>query len=108
MKITKYKIERNKLDDALNTLEILSRRSRILMAHIIEENYDNTFYYQLIFYYNKTTADYQSEISKLLLQQGKTFIVQKEQVEKFSSYKKIMDEIELVLEMRGKYSLRLH
>ena len=108
MKTKKYRLEREILENLYGTLKDLSTRSKLLMSFIAEENISDQYYYDLLSLYYNNIFNYMREIEKLVMLEGKYYLIGQDLLDKLNNYKKIITGIEEEVNKSPRYSLRVH
>ncbi len=108
MAVKKFKLERDRLEEVQISLSGMMLRAKLLMADITHNDLTEEYLFHLTQTYYQTSFHFSQDIEKLLTLKGKQFIVTDSVIERFSSNKKTLDDIEQLISNSGKYSLKVH
>jgi hypothetical protein len=108
MKTKKYKLDKDILQEVYTVLKSCSIKAKFIKAHIVTESPLDSYYYDLLSLYYNSIFNYMHEIEKLILQEGKYYLITQELMDKLNNYKKIITGIEEEINSSPKYSLRIH
>lgn len=108
MKGKRFKLERKILEEVRDTLHSYNIRAKLLSSFIAENYVGESFYNLLLVKYQNTIMTYSGEIISILSENGKSFLVSEQQIEKFGNYKKILNSIEETINDSQMFSLKVH
>ena len=108
MKTKKYKLDKDILQEVYTVLKSCSTKAKFVKAHIVMESPLDCYYYDLLSLYYNSIFNYMHEIEKLILQEGRYYLITQDLMDKLNNYKKIITGIEDEINASPKYSLRIH
>lgn len=108
MKIQKFRLERKVLEESLSINSGLKNRVRIIMGHIINENPNDSYLFEILNIFYNAIKDYGKELEKILIIPGQAFLVSNQTMEKLNLHKKEADSAEKIFSRISVYSLRVH
>ena len=108
MKTKKYKLDKEILQEVYTVLKNCSTKAKFIKDHIAMESPLDCYYYDLLSLYYNSIFNYMHEIEKLILQEGRYYLITQELMDKLNNYKKIITGIEDEINNSPKYSLRIH
>lgn len=108
MKVQKFKLERKVLQESLLVINGLKLRIRIIMGHVISDNPNNSYTFDILSIYFNVLRDYSKEIEKILTMPGHIFLIPDNVMDKLNVHKKEADFAEKMFSKISNYSLRVH
>ena len=108
MKVQKFKLERKILEQSLKTINALKTRIRIIMGHVITNNPNDSYAFDILNTYLDALKEYSKEIEIILTMPGHIFLIPDTVMDKLNTYKKEADLADKMFSKISNYSLRVH